>query len=470
MPEPLGEPASRSGRFPPSLAAAFGIVGAIRARGRLAVVAGGAVRDYLLGRPPTDADIATDMPLEELAAMFTVHEVGRSKKFETVVVTQGGRAFEVSRFREGVAGPSGAPETDPTRAGFDPLREDTAHRDFTINALLMGEDGRVIDYHGGLEDLRQRVVRAVGSPEERFAEDPVRLLRAVRFAASLGFEIADETAAAIAGDAGRLAGVAGERIGTEILKMASAPGGSLARGILLMDSFGLLRTVLPEVADLQGLEHSPDKHPEGGVFDHTLAALRSSASPDPAVNLAVLLHDVGKRSAHVVEDGRHRYHGHEDAGAGLVDAIARRLFLPLRIRAALLFAVEHHGECGRLAELRRSKRLALAGNGQWPVLRALAHCDLAARGDRTAVERFEAVVREVERDAAAAARGERGGGAVISGDRIMALTGLTPGPRVGAVQRRVTEWALDNRVEDPARIEAEVVRVVGVSSEGGGVQ
>jgi tRNA nucleotidyltransferase/poly(A) polymerase len=456
-----------SGSFPPRLAAAFEVVRAIRARGRLAVVAGGAVRDHVLGRPLTDTDVATDIPLEDLAAMFTVHEVGRSKDFETVVVVRNGLAFEVSRLRTGRAGAPAAAGSGPPPAGFDPLREDTAHRDFTINALLMDPDGRVIDHQEGLEDLRNRIVRAVGSPEERFAEDPVRLLRAVRFASVLGFEIAEGTAAAISGGAWRLAGVAGERIGAEILKMASAPGRALAQGIELMDRFGLLRTVLPEVADLQGLEHPVDKHPEGGVYEHTLAALRASVSPDPAVNLAVLFHDVGKRPAHAVEDGRHRYRGHEGCGTGLADAIARRLFLPQRIREALLFAVEHHGECGRLAELRRSKRLALVGSGHWPVLRALALCDLAARGDRAAVGRFEALLREVERDAAAFAACERPAGAVISGDRIMALTGLAPGPRVGAIRRRVSEWALDNRVEDPARIEAEVLREASISSEGG---
>ena len=453
--------------FPPLLAAALEVVRAIRARGHLAVVAGGAVRDHVLGRALTDADIATDIPIEELAAMFTVHEVGRSKQFETVVVARGGHAFEVSRFRRGAAGPPAAIGSGPPPPAFDPLREDTAHRDFTINALLMDHDGRVIDFQGGLEDLRNRIVRAVGAPGERFAEDPVRLLRAVRFAAVLGFGIEEATAAAVAGGAWRLTGVAGERIGAEILKLSSAPGSALAHGIELMDRFGLLRTVLPEIADLQGLEHPADKHPEGGVYEHTLAALRASVSPDPAVNLAVLLHDIGKRPAHTVEDGRHRYRGHEDCGTVFADAIARRLFLPQRIREDLLFAVGHHGECNRLAELRRSKRLALVGSGHWPVLRALALCDLAARGDRDAVARFETLLREVERDAATCDVCDRPAGGVISGDRIMALTGLGPGPRVGAIRRRVTEWALDNRVEEPARIEAEVLREAGISPEGG---
>ena len=436
----------------PLLDTACEILGEIRSHGHAAVIAGGAVRDHVMGRPLTDVDIATDMPLEKLSALFRTHEVGRSKDFDTVVITRRGRAFEVSRFRRGAAPPP--PE------GFDPLREDTAHRDFTINALLMGPDGGVVDLQGGLEDLRRRVVKAVGSPRARFSEDPARILRAVRFAACLGFAIEDKTGAAVAGCAPLLATVAGERIGKEILKMASQPGEALAAAVRLMDRFGLLGMVIPEVGDLQGLPQPVEWHPEGDAWEHTLAALRASTFPDPAVNLAVLLHDIGKRPAHREERGRHRYRGHDGAGAGLVEVVARRLFLPQRMRAAIAFAVGHHMQAGRLAELRRSKRLALVGSEHWPTLRALAICDCAARGAGAAVARLEAVFREAEGDAATV--GDRQAGApVITGTRIMELTGLAPGPRVGEIRRRISEWAQDNRIEDRARIEAEVGRVAG---------
>jgi tRNA nucleotidyltransferase/poly(A) polymerase len=427
------------------LANALQVVGLIRAHGYRAVVAGGAVRDRVLGRPLTDVDIATDIPLDELAPLIPTHDVGRSRRFETVVVTRGGHAFEVTRFRG-------------DREAADPLQADTAHRDFTVNALVLGDDGGVIDLQGGLDDLRARLVRAVGSPDERFAEDPLRVLRAVRFAASLGFTIEAATAEAMRRGAAALAGVAGERVGAEVLKMASQPGPALAAGVVLLDRFGLLETVLPEVGALQGLEQPAEWHPEGDAWEHTLAALRASATDDPAVNLAVLLHDVGKRPAHFVENGRHRYHGHEKAGIGLVEEVARRLFLPQRLRAALLFAVENHGRCGRMVEMRRSKRLALVAAEHWAVLRALVLCDIAARGVPAVVARAEEVFREAERDAADLA-GRPAGSAVITGKRIMALTGLAPGPRVGEIQRRVREWALDNRVEERESIEAEAVRV-----------
>ena len=427
---------------------AFEIVREIQARGRRAVVAGGAVRDLLLGRPLTDVDLATDMPLDELSSIFKTHTVGRSGTFDTVVIARGGHAYEISRFRGG-----GGEHADP-------LREDTAHRDFTINALLMEADGVVIDLQGGRADLRDRVVRCVGSPEERFAADPARVLRAVRFAACLDFTIEEKTAAAIGRDAPLLVSVAGERIGKEILKTASQPGAALATAVTLMERFGMLGLLLPEVKELQGLPQPIEWHPEGDAWEHTLAALRASSSADPAVNLAVLLHDAGKAPAHREVAGRHRCHGHAGAGTAIADAVARRLHLPQRQRAAIAFAVEHHLQAGRFTELRRSKMLALLASGHWPVLRSLALCDVAARGDGAAVARLDAAFRESEPDAAAE-REARAGAPVISGRRIMELTGFEPSPRVGEIQRRVGAWAQDNRVEVQAQIEAEVVRLAG---------
>ena len=439
---------------------AFEILREIGARGRCALIVGGAVRDFLLGRPLTDVDLATDMPLAELSSLFKTYAVGRSDKFDTVVIIHGGRAFEISRFRRGVQELQGSNAAALPRENLDPVREDSAHRDFTVNSLFMGQDGNVIDFQGGLDDLHNRVIRCVGSPHERFAEDPARILRAVRLAACLGFTIENGTAAAITGEAPQVATVARERIGKEILKMASQSGAALAAAVELMDRHGLLGLILPEIKNLQGLLQPIEWHPEGDAWEHTLAGLRSSAAADPAVNLAVLLHDVGKHPAHREVAGRHHYHGHENAGAGIVDAVARRLHLPQHLRAAIVFAVEHHMKAGRFAELRRSKRLALLAGVHWPVLRSLALCDLAARGDQAAVVRLEAAFREAEADAAAE-RKARDGGPVISGNRILELTGFAPGPRIGEIQRKVSEWALDNRFEDRERIEAEVLRTAG---------
>jgi tRNA nucleotidyltransferase/poly(A) polymerase len=225
-----------------------------------------------------------------------------------------------------------------------------------------------------------------------------------------------------------------------------------------MDRFGLLGLLLPEVGELRGLPQPIEWHPEGDAWEHTLAALRASTSSDPAVNLSVLLHDVGKRPAHREAAGRHHYRGHESAGVRIVDAVARRLHLPQRPREAVSFAVAHHLQAGRITELRRSTMLALLASPHWPVLRALGLCDSAARGDQAAAERLDAAFREAEADAAAEREG-RAGAPLISGSRVMELTGLAPGPRIGEIRRRVAEWAQDNRIEDRARIEAQVARL-----------
>lgn len=425
---------------------AFGILREILARGRLAVIVGGAVRNLQLGLPLTDVDLATDMPLAEITSVFKTYPVGRAKQFDTLLIARGGRTFEISRFRRGGPARESPDDTTAAAGSADLLREDTAHRDFTINALLLGLDGMVIDLQDGLGDLRNRVVRCVGAPEERFAEDPARILRAVRFAACLEFAIERNTAAAIARNAPLLEKVAGERIGKEILKIASQPGAALAAAVTLMDRFGLLGLLLPEVGNLRELPRPIGQHPGWDTWEHTLAALRSSTSADPAVNLAVLLHAVGTRPVSV-------------------GAMTRRLFLPQRLRTAIAFAVEQQLPAAHFDALRRSKRLALLASEHWPVLRELALCDCAARGDASAVERLDSSFRRAEADAATYPE-RRGGTPVISGTRIMQLTGLDPGPRVGEIRRRVSEWALDNRVDDPARIAAAVVSLAGKPETG----
>ncbi len=443
---------------------AFEILRMILARGRLAVIVGGAVRDLELGRPLTDVDLATDMPLDEISSLFKTYPIGRSRQFETVLIARGGRTFEISRFRRG--GPAWENPLETARAplSLDLLREDTAHRDFTINALLLGLDGVVIDLQGGRGDLRDRMVRCVGSPAERFAEDPARILRAVRFAACLDFTIEKETAAAIAQDALRLETVAGERIGKEILKIASQPGAALAAALTLMERFGLLGPLLPEIGKLREQSGPVGKRAGSNAWEHTLAALRSSTSDDPAVNLAVLLHDIGRRPGQKTASSRHYCRSRRSACGNGVEAVTRRLFLPQRLRSAIGFAVERRPLAARFDALRRSERLALLASEHWPVLRALALCDCAARGDAAAVGLLDSSFYRAEADAATTT-GMRGA-PVISGTRVMELTGLDPGPRVGEIRRRVSEWALDNRVDDPARIEAAVVGLAGEAEDG----
>ena len=276
---------------------AFEILREIQARGRLAVIVGGAVRDLLLGRPLTDVDLATDMPLAELSSLFKTHAVGRSEKFDTVVIIRGGRAFEISRFRGGGqerSRPAAArSRTASTRCARTP-RTGTSPSTrcswgWTAASSIFRAASTICATAWSAASARRRSA----SPKTRrgscapCVSPPASASRSRRRPPRRSPR-----------DAPRLATVAGERIGKEILKIAAQPGAALADAVTLMDRFGLLGLLLPEVGDLRGLPQPIEWHPEGDAWEHTLAALRSSTSADPAVNLAVLLHDVGKRPAH----------------------------------------------------------------------------------------------------------------------------------------------------------------------------
>lgn len=426
--------------LPPVFSNAFRILAAISARGYLAHVVGGAVRDLLLGREVADVDLATDMPLEELAGIFRTVPVGRSLLFETVVIPLDHRHFHVSRHR------GGAMPAD-FRAGAVPpsLAWDLAHRDFTVNAMAMDLEGAILDPLGGRTDLAHRRLRTAGNPGERFLEDPLRILRGVRLAVTLGFTLEEETRAASRSMASRVGLVAPERVAGELLRLAAAPGAEVARGVLLLEETGLLAVILPEVAALRNLPHAPRHHPEGDVLLHTLAALRHTGT-DPLLNLATLLHDVGKGATRgAKEDGTPTYLGHDRVGGEMAARIARRFRFSSSQTEALSFAAGQHMRAAVLARMRPSKGAALVGSPHWPLLKELVICDRKARvtspGEadtlQNALETAEAEIRRRMEMA------DRALPPLLEGERVMRLTGLTPGPRLGVLIRRARDWALD---------------------------
>lgn len=213
---------------------------------------------------------------------------------------------------------------------------------------------------------------------------------------------------------------------------------------------------LPEIYALQGLEHDMEDHPEGGVWEHTLAALRPQSAADPVVNLAVLFHDVGKAVTHQLQAGQHTDYGQDHAGTQLIRSSAERLKLGGALADALAFAAENHMKALRLGEMRPAKVVRLVTDEHWPVLQQVVRCDQAARGDSTAGESLDRLFAEADARAA-----ERPKGPVITGKRVMELIGLPPGPRIGAIIREVTDWAVDQGVEGNEEIEARVKGVGG---------
>ncbi len=291
---------------------ARGIAQELRARGFQAYFVGGCVRDPLLGIEPQDYDIATDArPPQVLDAFPRAEQVGAH--FGVVLVREGGAEVEVATFRSDHSYLDGR---HPERVEFetDP-RQDVLRRDFTINALLQDPaTGEVLDFVGGREDLGRRTIRAIGEPEQRFREDHLRMLRAVRFAARLGFTIEPATMEAIRRLRPLIRSVAAERIRDELARILTE--GGARRGFEMLDESGLLLEILPEVAAMKGVEQPPEFHPEGDVWIHTLLMLEQMRAPSLTLALGVLLHDVGKPPTFRVAD-RIRFDGHVEAGTAM---------------------------------------------------------------------------------------------------------------------------------------------------------
>jgi len=296
------------------------IVATLRQSGHQAWLVGGCVRDLLLGIAPKDFDVSTDAPPERLLELFP--GAGRvGAHFGVVLVRREGASVEVATFRsdrdyaDGRRPAAVRFETDP--------RQDVLRRDFTINGLMLDpESGAVLDYVGGQADLEGRLLRAIGDPDVRFREDHLRLLRAIRFAARLGFRIEPATFAAIRSHHRSILGVSAERVRDELTRILTE--GGARRGFELLDATGLLAVLLPEVAAMKGVEQPPEYHPEGDVWVHTLLLLEKLRQPSATLAWGALLHDAGKPPTFRVAE-RIRFDGHVEEGVALTHDILSRL-------------------------------------------------------------------------------------------------------------------------------------------------
>lgn len=324
---------------------------ALRERGFQAYFVGGCVRDLLLHLEPEDYDVATGATPDQILAIFPKADLVGAH-FGVVLVKEEGQAVEVATFR------SEGAYSDGRRPGEVTLvrepREDARRRDFTINAMFLDPvSNQVLDFFGGLDDLDRGLLRAVGDPAARFAEDHLRMLRAVRFAARFGFTIEPGTFDAIRAAAPAIRRISAERIRAELNRILTEGGAS--RGLRLLDETGLLAEVLPEVKALQGVEQPPEFHPEGDVWTHTLLMLDQLKAPPVTLAWGVLLHDIGKPATFERLD-RIRFNGHVDAGAKIARRILARLKFPLDEQERILALVENHM---RFSDVRRMKESTL---------------------------------------------------------------------------------------------------------------
>lgn len=350
-------------------------------KGSEALIVGGTARDILLGKDIHDVDIATNVEIARISSHFKTADIGKSKDFGITLVHFDGFEFEVAHYRsDGKYTDSRRPDSVDLLSSFE---GDSARRDFTINSLGLDKDGTVIDYQGGMEDIKNGLMRAVGVASKRFEEDALRIYRLVRFAAKLGFKIEPETKKAAIALIQLTDNLSKERIREELFKAAGS-GKTLATYIEHLDEIGILNKELPEVYQMKSMRHDTKHHPESdNVLGHVLAGLWQSPTNIPLHNVAFLLHDIGKNSTHKEIDGRPTYHGHEGAGLDDIKSIAKRLKLSNDELQAILFSSENHMRFHKLMEMKKSKVISLVNNPNWEVLKSVGYMDAAARGPNT---------------------------------------------------------------------------------------
>ena len=431
------------------------IVRTLRSQGYQAYFAGGCVRDLLLAREPADYDVATEATPDQVMAIFPqTYAVGA--QFGVVLVPTPEAAsesepqeagpsraglVEVATFRSDV-GYSDGRHPDEVRFSHDP-KEDVQRRDFTINGMMLdplAADWKkgILDYVGGRDDLQSRRIRAIGDPRRRFAEDKLRMLRAVRFAARFGYTIEPATFRAIRELAAQIHQVSHERVREELTKMLVE--GHARQAFLLLDQSGLLHEVLPEIEAMKGVQQPPEFHPEGDVFVHTLLLLEKLPHPcPPTLAWGALLHDVGKPPTFRVAPDRIRFDGHVEVGVKMAEEICRRLRFSNEDTKQVLALVANHM---RFADVERMKDSTFKRFVRMP--RFDEHLELhridceSSHGDLSLYdftrEKMGAIPPEAMRPEP-----------LVTGDDLIAA-GYPPGPRFKEILSAVEDGQLEGRL------------------------
>ncbi|HEV2283355.1 MAG TPA: CCA tRNA nucleotidyltransferase [bacterium] len=417
-------------------------------------LAGGCVRDRLLGRPAADYDIATAARPEQVAALFP-RTVDVGAAFGVIRVLTDDGDYEVATFR------TEGPYLDgrrPSSVRYAGPREDALRRDFTINGLFYDPAAdAVLDVVAGREDLTARLVRAIGDAAVRFEEDRLRMLRAVRLAVELDFTIAPATFEAIRRHAADVRTVSAERIRDELVRMLTGP--DPGRALALLRDAGLLAAVLPEVAAEIGVPQPPNFHPEGDVFEHTRRAVAALRHPSPALAMAALLHDVGKPPTLEYAPDRIRFNRHDERGAEIAETVMERLRFPRRDTDRVTALVGRHMMFKDLPQMREAKRRRLLADELFPDLLELHRADCAASHEDFAL--YEWARAEAERAAATPPSPAR----LISGHDVLAR-GVLAGPRVAAILEAVEDARLEGRLRTRDEALAFVDDLVGRGSPG----
>jgi poly(A) polymerase len=428
---------------------AISVADTLRRQGFKAYLVGGCVRDLLLHREPSDYDVATSASPSQVMNIFPqTYAVGA--QFGVVLVplpesegTSGpgnsakSHVVEVATFRSD-HGYSDGRRPDEVRFSQDP-REDVERRDFTINGMLLDPlSNEVLDFVGGRKDLEASIIRTIGDPEKRFAEDKLRMLRAVRFAARFEFEIEAETLAAIQRRAGEIQAVSRERVRDELTRMLTE--GRARKAFLWLDQSGLLREVLPEISAMKGVQQPPQFHPEGDVFVHTLLLLDNLPNPcPPTLAWGALLHDVGKPATFRVAPDRIRFDSHVEVGVKIAEEICRRLRFSVRDAEQVLALVDNHMRFGHVSRMKESTLKKFIRMPMFEQHLALHRADcLASHGNLSTYQFIQKKLAEIPPETIRPRP-------LLTGDDLISA-GYVPGPKFRQMLDAVEDAQLEGRL------------------------
>jgi len=434
-----------------------GILEQLEQRGFEAYIVGGAVRDILLDKVPYDFDITTGATPEEVMEVFgeqNCHPTGIAHG--TVTVVRKGTPYEITTFRvDGEYNDARHPQEVRFTKN---LQEDVKRRDFTINALALTKDSVLADSCGGLDDLRDHVIRAVGDPKTRFEEDALRILRGLRFASQLGFSIEEETAKQIRLQKDSLARLSAERIWQELSKLFC---GKYATDILRSYS-DVISVMIPEIAPMKGFEqHNP--HHIYDVWEHSLVAMEN-VPEDLILRATMLFHDIAKPQCFFMgEDGNGHFYGHQKAGADMADTILRRLKADTKTRETVVELIRLHDIVLEPDIHIVKRRLNQYGEDLLRKLIQVKRADIGAHSEISKyrfleIDRFEELMEEVLKDAMCFSFSDMD----ISGKDLIRL-GIPPGPVLGEIKKQLLSDIIDEKI--PNEKEALLLRAQAIWSD-----
>ncbi len=412
------------------------IAARLKEQGHTAYFAGGCVRDFLMQQPAVDIDIATTARPEEIEKIFAkTIPVGR--QFGVMVVVEQGISFEVATFRREGGYYDGR---HPSEVSFTVPEEDARRRDFTVNGLFYDPfEKKILDYVGGQADIQKKVICAIGDPHARFEDDKLRLLRAIRFASSLGFEIEANTWKAIQEKAPKIAEVSPERIREELVKILTRP--NAARGFKLLSESGLMKAILPEVEAMKGCEQPPEYHPEGDVFVHTALLLEKMGEPSPLLALSAVFHDVGKPVTFSLKEGKIKFYEHAPIGADMTRKIMKRLRFSNDEIEVVSECVANHMKFADVQKMRSGKLKQFVTRPTFQVEMELHKIDCQASHGK--LDNYDFLKKKIVEYAAEDLKPKP----FINGNDLIAL-GMKPGPAMKPFLEEIYTLQLEGQFKD----------------------